>query len=176
MNLRFIPLVILFLVSCSDTSKQDYQNYLNSRPRGVSGEFLEDYIDKYLAEKVTLPKNGNKAFCSHEILMSKNKQEKADFDIYFWVLCEEYNKEKKLVATTERPVSINFLKVDEQFKALSHQVPRNGAFYQKDVESIFPSAVRNDKKNVKIFSRKDPYYNYVKKSLTDRVKEAVKKA
>lgn len=88
-----------------------------------------------------------KTFASMEVYLIEEKESFTKFNIYAWVLEEKYyleDNEIKQDGGSSIPYKFVVENIDDKFIVTNAMVPRDGSHYVDDMESIFPSSVRNN--------------------------------
>ena len=133
--IRFIgPIILLLIVhGCQ------YQESVDSISITVSDKQI---IETYLNEEVMAPNFGGNVFSAHDILQADRHKE----EIYIWALIMEfYNTGAGLEKGTgmSLPMILQFDQVEgDEIRIINHTVPRDGSFYQEDIEKLFPENIQ----------------------------------
>jgi len=106
-------------------------------------KFITDYLltQKYFSWKTT---TDSRNFC---VIENLNPENALLFPLYVWVRCGEFvlqDVKLKELSGISVPAKINYpneLSYRDLGK-VSHEVPRNGSFYSKEIKTIFPLDVQ----------------------------------
>jgi membrane-bound inhibitor of C-type lysozyme len=110
---------------------------------------VEDSITEYLLTKQDFSwktKNESQNFCVVENLHPENYF----FPYYAWVRCGEFilNNDSELeeLSGSSLPAKIEYPEKSSTYELdkFSHEIPRDGSYYDEDVIEIFPENVRNE--------------------------------
>lgn len=104
----------------------------------LSDPMLEERINDYLVENVSIIGFGGEAYCAYEYL---NADQGGDGEIYIWVLCQEFYLDQGSVVEgsgISLPVALQTEEKNDQLEVIGHLVPRDGTYYGPDVRTIFP--------------------------------------
>jgi hypothetical protein len=99
-------------------------------------------IKTYLNTQVASRGFNGTPHCAYEVLGAETTDR--GYNLYAWVLCQEYyRKDNKLELGTGGafPVALVVQRTGDQFEAISHRQPRDGALYAEDLPMIFPENV-----------------------------------
>ncbi len=115
---------------------------------------IMDYFlaQKYFSWKTT---TDSRNFC---VIENLNPTEDGLFPLYVWVRCGEFvaqNGELRELSGSSGPAKINYPNLLSYYdiSKMSHEAPRDGSLYPKDIKTIFPLNVQNriadfDSKNI----------------------------
>jgi hypothetical protein len=99
-------------------------------------------IKIYLNTQVASRGFNGTAYCAYEVLGAEATDR--GYSVYLWALCQEYyRKDNKLDVGTGSafPVALVVQRNGDQFEAISHRQPRDGALYAEDLPNIFPKSI-----------------------------------
>ncbi|MGM0629423.1 MAG: MliC family protein [Patescibacteria group bacterium] len=115
---------------------------------------VEDAIVEYLLTKEDFSwktEEESKNFCVIENLNTEEEEEeeKELFPYYAWVRCGEFTLEdEKLeeLSGTSLPVKIDYPEESSAYdtEKFTHEIPRDGSYYDDDLKEIFPEEARNE--------------------------------
>ena len=95
-------------------------------------------IESYLATGVGISGFGGRVFCAYEPL---DAQQAASGKLFIWALCQEYYVEEGALALgsgLSLPVELLLEEKNGGKKIVGHAVPRDGAYFGRDVRATFP--------------------------------------
>ncbi|MDF2946419.1 MAG: hypothetical protein K0S51_1098 [Bacillales bacterium] len=99
-------------------------------------------IEDYLNNNILKPQFGGKVISAFEILGSN----KDNGEIFLWALLTEYYMDgNNLEMGTGRsgPIVLNVELIDDHIKIKGYVQPRDGSYYSKDIEKMFPLLTHN---------------------------------
>jgi hypothetical protein len=136
LSARILLLAIVVLAGCQ-RPVQESQTTLDSA-QFASSQSIKTYLNTQVASRGF---NGM-AYCAYEVLGAEATDR--GYSLYIWALCQEYyRKDNKLELGTggSFPVALVVQRNGDQFEAISHRQPRDGALYAEDMPVIFPKNV-----------------------------------
>jgi hypothetical protein len=129
---------------------------------------FRESIENYLVTNVGVTGFDGKVFCAFEMLSVIEKEDEVEIEAYLWVLCQEYYEQNQVLEQgtgMSLPVALIVQERGERDE-VSHRIPRDGDFYQDDVQTIFPRAIWAD-----ILSTDASDYNQRVQALEHEVEE-----
>ena len=117
---------------------------INLPEQEINSAILNFIVDRGDNEKY---QENAKTFASMRVYLIEEKEAFTKFNIYAWVLEEKYyleNNEIKEDSGSSIPYKFVVENVEGKFIVTDSKIPRDGSYYVEDMESIFPSSVRND--------------------------------
>ncbi len=105
---------------------------------------IKDYIVK-IGDSETKHHDNEKTFASIKIYLVNEKTSKKLYHVYTWVLEEKYYLEnKKIKQDSGFSIPYKFVVefIDNEYIVTASKTPRDGSYYSKDMEEIFPNSVR----------------------------------
>jgi hypothetical protein len=137
---RILLLAMVLLAGCLrpvPESQVNSQTTLNLA-QFASSQSIKTYLNTQVASRGF---NGQ-PYCAYEVLGAEVTDR--GYNLYAWALCQEYyRKDNKLELGTGSafPVALVLQRTGDQFEAISHRQPRDGALYAEDLPNIFPKSV-----------------------------------
>lgn len=155
MFLFFITLASLFIIDMNRMKNNEpvlfsTWGYSYTPAIDLHEEEIEIAIKNYLVEKSDNEPthHGNeKNFVSSKIYFLEEKEKTAYFNIYAWVLEEQYYLENNIVkqdSSSSIPYKFVVKYIDDEYVVTDSRIPRDGRLYAKDMKNIFPYLVRKD--------------------------------
>lgn len=117
---------------------------------------IYDAIENYILgerEKDIKHYENEKWFVSFEVYLLEEKERDSLYCVYAWVLEESYyndNGKIELGSGSSIPHEFTVKNANGEFKVTESKIPRDGSYYQKDMEKLFPKYVREDMDKVHI--------------------------
>ncbi len=123
------------------TEPRDMSNFGNDQLE----KFITDYLltQKYFSWKTT---TDSRNFC---VIENLNPEKDLLFPLYVWVRCGEFtlqNGELKELSGSSGPAKIDYPNElsYRDISKMSHEAPRDGSLYSKDIKTIFPLDVQQE--------------------------------
>lgn len=122
-------------------------------PINLESMKIEDAIKEYLIkddEKNNYHENEKSFVALKTYLITKKLEEK--YFIYAWVLQEKYYLEEGNIINdsgSSIPYKFELRKNKDTFEVVNYEIPRDGSYYVKDMEKIFPKSVRKNMEKIR---------------------------
>jgi hypothetical protein len=129
-------LAIVILAGCQ-RPVQEIQTTLDPA-QFASSQSIKTYLNTQVASRGF----DGQPYCAYEVLGAEATDR--GYNLYAWVLCQEYyRKDNKLELGTGSafPLALVVQRNGDQFEAISHRQPRDGALYAEDMPTLFPPSV-----------------------------------
>ena len=122
-------------------------------PVNLDDEKIVNSIENYIVsngDEYKLHAN-SKTFASVKTFLISEKEENKLYYVYAWVLEEcFYYENGKIINDSGSSIPYQFVveKTDDEFEVVDSRIPRDGVYYPKDLNNIFPADVREQIKDV----------------------------
>ena len=119
-------------------------------PINLREDEIYDAIEKHILEereKDSKHYENEKWFVSFKVYLLEEKERDALYYVYAWVLEESYYNDNGKIeqgSGSSVPHKFTVQNVNGVFKVTDAKLPRDGAYYPKDMESLFPKYVREE--------------------------------
>lgn len=123
-------------------------------PVNLDDEKIVNSIENYIVSNGDDDNNihdNSKTFASVKTFLISEKEENKLYYVYAWVLEEcFYYENGKIINDSGSSIPYQFVieKTDDEFEVTDSRIPRDGVYYPKDLNNIFPADVREQIKDV----------------------------
>lgn len=97
-------------------------------------------VGNYLRENLMPAISGGKVYVAVYLFA------RHDRNLYLWALMEEYkpgSESDQPLHAWSVPVVLSYKLADGEMRILSHSLPRDGSYYSKDIDELFPRSIRS---------------------------------
>jgi len=161
LNLLAGTLILLLLtVGCQNAATTNHVSFSDKDTQ---------VIEEYLNREVMEPSFGGEVFSAYEILGTDDNAEK----IYIWALILEYYKTDTALEVgtgMSLPMVLHVEQTEDSLQISSHTMPRDGSYYQEDVETLFPNNIQS-----KIFDYPSKHIDKLSDELDNKVEKELEK-
>ena len=157
--ISIISIMIIFAISLSVMYRIDINRMRNNQPVffstwgfdyaspiGLDEEKIEKTIKDYLIKKDEENKrdDNEKSFVAMQIYLIDEFEKRGKTIVYAWILQEKYYKDNNSViqnSGSSVPYKIELIKDGDNYIIENYEIPRDGSYYTKDMENLFPNSV-----------------------------------
>ena len=151
----FISLIIVFNIDMNRMKNNQPVLFSTwgfdyAQPISLRDKEIEICIEDYLLDKIRqngLKYDNEEAFVSFEIFLIEERNNFTLFNIYAWVLEEIYYElNDEIVQNDGSSIPYKFIVelVNDEFVVTDSRIPRDGSYYEDDINNIFPKEVRRE--------------------------------
>jgi len=127
--------------------------YSDNQTKKPTSSFGDDQLEKFITDYLLTQKSfswktitDSRNFC---VIENLNPEKDLLFPLYVWVRCGEFilqNGELQELSGSSGPAKIDYPNQlsYRDISAMSHEAPRDGSLYSKDIKTIFPLDVQQE--------------------------------